>query len=117
MTLKELLNSLKSAWCIETAHPSYRDKWNKENPSAGQCAVTALIVQEHFGGKICSCKVGKFSHYINIINDEIVDLTSEQFKNPEYKSIVTKDPKILLKNKDTYSRYSLLKSKIKEPEA
>lgn len=103
----------KSIWCLETAHPAYQEKWSPENPAAGQCLVTALIVQDIYGGDICSCKVGSNSHFINIIDDKIVDLTAEQFETetPTYRNITKKDRKTLLKNKDTKTRYLYLKEK------
>ena len=71
---------LRKAWCRETAHPSYQSKWSEDNPSVGQCCVTALVVQDLYGGDIYSCKVGKNSHFVNIINERIVDKTAEQFE-------------------------------------
>jgi hypothetical protein len=107
----------RNAWTAETAHPAYRDKWSPDNPSVGQCAVTALIVQELLGGDIYSCKVGRSSHFVNIINDEIYDLTAEQFggtNNIQYvnNSFKPKSRKSLLRNKDVCIRYELLKSRL-----
>lgn len=102
---------IKQSWTKETAHPAYQAKWNSNIPSTGQCLVTALLIQELKGGEIASCKVGSYSHFINIINDKIEDYTSEQFKHPvEYKKIALKDRKILLKNKDVLKRYEALKA-------
>ena len=112
-----MLEKLRKAWCAETAHPSYRDKWSPENPSSGQCAVTALVVQDLFGGNIYSCKVGKFSHFINIIDDKIYDLTAEQFGSANQicymkNSFKLRSRESLLRNKDVASRYALLKSRL-----
>ena len=102
---------IEKAWTKETAHSSYQAKWNPDNPSAGQCLVTALLIQDLKGGEIASCKVGRYSHFINIINDKIEDYTSEQFKHPvEYKKIALKDRKILLKNKDILKRYEAFRA-------
>jgi hypothetical protein len=110
-----MLEKFKKAWCAETAHPSYRNKWSPDNPSTGQCAVTALIVQDLFGGDIYSCKVGKSSHFVNIINDKIYDLTVEQFGGVDSVKYVNgsfklRSRKSLLQNKDVMERYQLLKS-------
>ncbi len=112
-----MLEKIKKAWCAETAHPSYRDKWSLDNPSAGQCAVTALIVQEMIGGDIYSCKVGRASHFVNIVNDKIYDLTADQFGGTDKVQYINGSFKLrsrqsLLKNKDVLSRYELLKSKL-----
>ena len=102
---------IKQSWTKETAHPAYQAKWSSDNPSTGQCLVTALLIQELKGGEIASCKVGRYSHFVNIINEQIEDYTVEQFKMPvEYKKIAVKDRKTLLKNKDILKRYEALKA-------
>jgi hypothetical protein len=108
---------LRKAWCRETAHPSYQSKWSEDNPSYGQCCVTALVIQDLYGGDIYSCKVGKHSHFVNIINEKIIDKTAEQFgdtNNIKYVdgSFRKKSRMSLLKNKDIKQRYELLKSKL-----
>jgi hypothetical protein len=108
---------LRKAWCRETAHPSYQSKWSEDNPSIGQCCVTALVIQDKYGGDIYSCKVGKHSHFVNIINEKIIDKTAEQFggiNNIKYVdgSFRKKSRMSLLKNKDIKQRYELLKSKL-----
>lgn len=115
---------LHEAWCKETCHPSYRDKWAPYNPAVGQCLVTALCVQDKHGGEIWSVKVGKNSHFVNVINGVLIDLTASQFFNGQSKALSPEDyPRILyhnpkkrsrddlLKNKDTKERYLLLKSR------
>ena len=108
---------LRKAWCRETAHPSYREKWSEDNPSVGQCLVTALIIQDRYGGDIDSCKVGNNSHFVNIIDERIIDRTAEQFGgigNIKYinGSFRKRTRASLLKNKDIKARYELLKSRL-----
>lgn len=108
---------LRKAWCRKTAYPSYQDKWSTDDPSVGQCLVTALIVQDRYGGDIYSCKVGNNSHFVNIIGERIVDKTAEQFggsSNIKYVngSFRKRARKSLLKNKDVKARYELLKSRL-----
>ena len=110
---------LRSAWCRETAHPSYQDKWSQNNPSSGQCLVTALVIQDEYGGDIYSCKVDNNSHFVNIINDRIIDKTAEQFGCADtIKYIVgsfkKRSRESLLKNKDVRQRYELLKARLEE---
>lgn len=64
------------------------DKWTKENPLWGHCAVVSLIAQNLFGGKLAraSLKDTEFqemgSHYWNIFLDNTArDFTDSQFKN------------------------------------
>ena len=107
----------KKAWCKETAHPAYQEKWSEDNPSAGQCAVTVLAVQDLYGGDIYACKVGRNSHFVNIINDKIVDLTADQFGGAGKIQYIDGSFKLrtresLLKNKDVLERYRLLCSRL-----
>ena len=55
--------TLREAWCKETAHSSYQKDWSKDNPSYGQCVVTALVMQEIIGGDIYECTVNKRKHF------------------------------------------------------
>ena len=110
---------LRKAWCAATAHPSYQKNWTEDNPSYGQCCVTALVVQELYGGDIYSCKVGNNSHFVNIINERIVDETAEQFGEKSKIKYVDGSFRLrtresLLKNKDVKERYELLKARLKE---
>ena len=104
---------LRNAWCKETSHPAYQASWSADNPSAGQCAITALVVQDIYGGDIYSCKVGRNSHFINMIDDKIVDLTADQFGGVEKIQYIKGSFKLrtresLLKNKDVKERYLML---------
>ena len=116
MTIRKLKQLLKQSWNLETCSPGLRDKWTEENPSLGQCAITALIVNDFFGGKIMRCMASSGSHYYNIIDDELVDLTVEQFlgKIPQYEIGEERTREYLLGNKDTKNRYLLLNKNIQE---
>lgn len=108
---------LRKAWCRETAHLSYQSKWSEDNPSLGQCCVTALVIQDQYGGDIYSCKVGNNSHFVNIINERIVDKTAEQFGGANKIKYISgsfrKRTRVsLLKNKDVKQRYELLKARM-----
>jgi hypothetical protein len=109
--------TLREAWCRETAHPSYQSKWSEENPSCGQCCVSALVVQDLLGGDVYSCKVGKCTHFVNIVNERIIDVTAEQFggtSNIKYisGSFKLKTRSSLLKSQDVKERYYLLKARM-----
>ncbi len=79
MYVDRLEKILQKSWIKETS--SDPEKWNKNNPSFGQCAVTALIVNDYFGGKLvwAPVKVGskEISYYFNKIDDKKVGLTKE----------------------------------------
>ena len=110
------IHSFKNAWCRETAHPSYQQKWSEDNPSYGQCAVTALIVNDLCFAPIYKCKVGRTTHYYNMFlrNCQVIDFTCDQFngKKIDYLSgeLVTREQ--LLKCKHVKERYDLLKSRM-----
>jgi hypothetical protein len=107
ITLSILEQALKKAWGKDTSYCP------NENGSAsrGQCAVSAMIIQDHIGGEICKVKVGSESHYFNLINKEIFDLTRDQFLMPiDYSSHIYAD-----RNKfhiETIQRYNTLKSRV-----
>lgn len=77
-----LSEALRTSWDRATAYPSDAANWTEDNPSLGQCAVTSLIVNNLFGGRIH--RNSKFRHYWNELpSGRIVDLTREQFKTDE----------------------------------
>lgn len=65
----------KSCWAADTSAGGY----TPEHPSTGQCAVTALLVQDLHGGKIVRTTTPEGSHYFNVINGQEADLTRDQF--------------------------------------
>ena len=104
-SLLELFAVLEKCWCKETAYPSCQAEWVPNDPSYGQCAITATLVHDMFGGTIHKIKVnGGGTHYFNKINGQYVDLTREpnQEISREYCG----------KNKDTYARYKQLQRNI-----
>lgn len=72
-------DALRRAWGGDT---SADESWTPENPELGQCAVTALIVQDLFGGELKRTVANGVSHYYNSIGGEDVDLTRAQFDEP-----------------------------------
>jgi hypothetical protein len=80
---------LRAAWGADTCDPHDLDQWRPDNPARGQCGVTALVVQDVFGGDLLlgdvlvgGRKVGH--HYWNRLpNDFEVDLTADQFHPDE----------------------------------
>lgn len=78
LNINELSTILQKAWSRETCYPRNRDEWTRRKPALGQCAVTALIVQEYFGGEIAYCR--HLNHYWNKLSDQsTIDLTRSQF--------------------------------------
>ena len=48
--MRSFKQKLLAAYGPDTAHPSFQ--WSPDNPTAGQCAITALLVYEAYGGYI-----------------------------------------------------------------
>lgn len=111
---EQLLSTLDAAWSRETTHPDFADKWSEENRSAGQCAVTALVVNDYFGGKLAKIYVGDDSHYFNIIDGEIIDLTAQQFGDIkiDYETYELRTRETMLANENTRQRYNELRGKV-----
>ncbi|WP_369903256.1 hypothetical protein [Bacillus manliponensis] len=57
-------------------------KYTLANRASGQCGVTALVVQDLFGGHIVKTKVDGMWHYYNQLHGEYYDFTSSQFQSP-----------------------------------
>ena len=52
----------------------------EEDPAHNQCTVTSMVVQDYFGGEILALKMpGGGTHYLNLIDSKVFDLTSDQF--------------------------------------
>ena len=113
MELDKLETILNSLYSKETCYPECRNQWNDDNKTLGHCAIVALIINDYFGGYICKIKVDY--HYFNLIDGEIVDLTSGQFKNNNisYSDYIIKTREDVLMNEDTKKRYEILKLKVK----
>ena len=99
MDLKSLEDALESSWDKDT---SSENDWSKENPSYGQCAVTALILEKYLGGKILWAKAqlpnGKeVSHYWNYILNQEIDITRKQFPKD---TIIPKGVEMIERKKD-----------------
>ena len=63
-----------------------RGDWTRENPTLGQCSITAFLVQDIFGGQVYGVplKDGGF-HCFNVVDGRRFDLTSQQFGDARLK--------------------------------
>jgi hypothetical protein len=75
--LQAFYQQLRHAWSMETSR-----HWSADNPAAGQCGVTALVVQDKFGGDILKTGVNGAWHFYNRIDGRRVDFTMSQFDSP-----------------------------------
>jgi hypothetical protein len=106
----------RKAWDRKTCFPQVKDQWNEDLPELGQCAVTALILQDKFGGEIVYNK--KNNHFWNKLpSGEFLDLTRAQFRNSKITVDLYVDRSEILESKEaklyrTKVRYNLLKKKV-----
>lgn len=118
-TLEDLFNILLECWSKETAYPSCQAEWGPNDPSYGQCAITAMLVYDMFGGSIHRIRVSDGgTHYFNKIEGHYIDLTVNQFDlyniPVNYEPNEQMDRKYCGKNKDTQNRYDILVKRIAE---
>ncbi len=111
-------NKLKKAWCKESCSPSLREKWPNGNIAKGQCFVTAAAVRETFGGEIFELHITeKEIHYYNIIDGEIVDLSSEQFGDDItaefYREVIPSNIALKMSDPIKRNRYAVLSNRMK----
>ncbi|PDZ69624.1 hypothetical protein CON30_04280 [Bacillus cereus] len=103
---KRIYEALIKSWSIETS-----SKWRSENPAKGQCGVTALVVQDIYGGEIKKTKIGEEWHFYNCIDGERFDFTETQFnENLNYLDMESNREEALADTNE--KQYSILKEKI-----
>ncbi len=94
----EIQKFLPQAWCAQTS--SYGDTWSAKDPSSGQCAVSALLVQKRLGGEIVRIEYNddgrKDSHYFNILPDG----TRLDFAYGQFSSAVIFNPSLSVSNEE-----------------
>lgn len=100
---------------IENIQELLLDCYSKEDnldESNEICAITSLIINDYFGGVILKNNKDGISHYYNLIENEIVDLTSVEFNcdiNYENYQIVNRQE---ILTEEIKNRYNILKKKI-----
>jgi hypothetical protein len=107
--MEVLRQTLESLWDADTA---FEGRWSAERSSTGQCAVTALLVQDLLGGTLHRIRVADQSHYFSVIDGVSVDLTADQFDEElglAGSEEVERDH--VLAHPDTARRYALLKAR------
>jgi hypothetical protein len=107
---QKLEDAVRKLWSAETSFPPAERR--PEDPSRGQCAATALIVQDYVGGEIMQCDVrgDHESHFYNRLpSGEILDLTNEQFSGDVvFENMRSGDREKILSYPGTRVRYELL---------
>ena len=73
----DLYRALALVWSQDTASPT--GAWSPANRAQNHCSLTALVVQDYFGGQILSKKTSGGTHFYNSLDGVKWDLTSSQF--------------------------------------
>lgn len=88
-TLTDVERAVRTSWGVDTCDPVDRPDWRPDNPARGQCGVTALVLNDLFGGDLVLGEVRVAGnrtgvHYWNRFGTGLeVDLTREQFRQDE----------------------------------
>ncbi len=116
-TPKDLYSALWHVWRAETCTPRMRGDWSEDNRTLGQCAVTAFLAQDIFGGKVYGIPLpdGGF-HCYNAAGDCVFDLTSEQFGGAKliYEGNPEQLREVHFRREEKRARYEELKKALKE---
>lgn len=115
INLKNLSFALLKSWGADTA----KGEWREDIPSLNQCAVTALVVQDYFGGDLLRCPLNDGdSHYWNNTKGYgELDLTFQQFaitKQFDVGEVIIRDREYVLSFPDTKKRYEILKQRVED---
>ncbi len=116
----KIIRALEKSWSAQTAtFADTTQKWSSSNPPRGQCLVTAVLINDMFGGKLIYARENH--HFWNELPDKTrQDLTRNQYKTPQ-EFVITKyktkdevlNDEYALKNK-TKDRYNLLRQRFRE---
>jgi hypothetical protein len=88
-TLDRIDKALRASWAADTCSPDdvARAPWHPGNPAWGHCDITALVVNDVFGGDLMLGEVYAADgsrqgfHYWNVLASGVeIDLTFEQFR-------------------------------------
>ena len=104
--------ALCQSWSLETSYDPAG--WSEHNSAWGQCAVSALIVQDVMGGELLVGKINGVEHYWNELPDgRQIDLTRHQFgKIASLEGISHASRECVLSFPDTRSRYERLRRRV-----
>lgn len=110
---EQLRDMLRAAWGHDTTNDP--DRWSPANPAWGQCAVTALAVQEVIGGDLLRSAAPGGSHYWNRLPDGTeLDLTREQFRDGYVPHVIEqRDRAYVLSFEGTRGRYEALCARLR----
>lgn len=122
ISIEILDRALARSWSAETSADP--ENWGNGNRAWGQCAVTALVVQDYLGGELLRVQSSgpgfNWGHYWNRLpSGLVVDFTQRQFPlGTDFAQLAVReraallDPKVNPRNVSTAQRYRLLKEAV-----
>lgn len=117
LTPRDYYDLLSALWCAETCAPRMRAEWSPQNPTLGQCSITAFLLQDLYGGKVRGVPLpdGNY-HCFNTVGGCVFDLTSEQFGDTQldYENCPEQRRETHFAKEEKRKRYELLKEKLSE---
>lgn len=112
MKLETVESALYECYSEDLCYYKVKQNWSEKNRACGMCTISTLIINDYFGGEICKIHVEGVSHYFNLLEGEIVDVTARQFSEKiDYNGYETVIRDKFL-NEDTKIRYEILKKKL-----
>ena len=120
LTPRDYYDILSGVWSADTCAPRMRDQWKADNPTLGQCSVTAFLMRDFYGGKVYGIPLddGNF-HCFNVAGENtadarVFDLTSEQFGDviPDYNNCQEQFREVHFAKTEKKRRYEILRKKL-----
>jgi len=105
-----VFEAVSQSWSAETSN---NGTGSRQVPSRGQCAVTALVIQDLLDGDILRTEVDGISHYWNRLPDgHELDLTRDQFPRFAAGEVERRSRAHLISDEDTRRRYDILRMRV-----
>ncbi|MGH3742542.1 MAG: YunG family protein [Micromonosporaceae bacterium] len=119
-TLTDIDQALRASWAADTCSPDDLDRagWSPENPAWGHCDVTAVLVNDVFGGELVCGEVWVGDeqhgyHWWNRLPSGVeIDLTREQFRDRQVITSVRVVARPLGRLPRRHREYELLRERV-----
>lgn len=114
---QKLEKAFTRAWSKDTTYPDVKNEWSEKNRAYGQCAITALIIYDLYGGRLIYDK-DNFHIWNELPDGSQQDLSRSQFQEKRIFTIYkykTKDEVLYDENgqrTQIVKRYQLLKKRV-----
>ena len=107
----EILETLLlKCWSSETS-----SLWSPENPARGQCDITAIVINDFFGGEILKTFIDNQPHFYNHIDGVNYDFTASQFQVlPKYLDLLADREEIFCSSLKVRQQCEILYHRLKK---